>query len=83
MGVDRPAEASLALVTRRDCHLCDEMKRVLDAEGARYTTIDVDADPALRARWGDIVPVLLRDGKAVAKVRLAPRQLERILRRRR
>ena len=75
------------LVTRDGCHLCDEMAKVLDTVlprfGLAYAPVDVDADPALRARFGEIVPVLLRDGAPVAKVRLGERELERIVQRRR
>jgi glutaredoxin len=79
----------LELLTRRDCHLCDEMEAllaaVLPARGLAYTTVDVDADadPALRQRFGNTVPVLLRDGHPVAKVRLDEPTLLRILARRR
>ena len=75
------------LVTREGCHLCDEMAQVLDAVlprfGLAYAAIDVDADPALRARFGEVVPVLLRDGAPVAKVRVGERELARIVKRRR
>jgi Glutaredoxin-like domain (DUF836) len=75
------------LVTREGCHLCDEMAKVLDTVlprfGLAYAAVDVDADPALRARFGEIVPVLLRDGAPVAKVRLGERELERIVNKRR
>jgi glutaredoxin len=75
------------LLTRAGCHLCDDMARVLDAalprRGMTYEAVDVDGDPALRERYGDTVPVLMRDGVAVAKVRLDAGQLERILVRRR
>jgi hypothetical protein len=75
-----------ALVTREGCHLCDEMAKVLDAVlprfGLVYETLDVDADPLLRERYSDVVPVLLRDGAPVAKVRVGERELERIVRRR-
>ena len=82
---------SYQLLTRADCHLCDEMKRVLDdvmpRRGITYESVDVDAEgdesAALRERYGDAVPVLLRDGVAVAKVRVERRQLERILAERR
>jgi thiol-disulfide isomerase/thioredoxin len=88
---DRPLAplASYELVTRAGCHLCDEMAALLDEvlpEYAQsYGLLDVDAqdtDPALRERFGDVVPVLLRDGQPVAKVRLDRRSLERIVRRR-
>lgn len=77
----------LQLLTREDCHLCHEMAALLDqllpAHGLAYDAVDVDGDPELAARYGDTVPVLLRDGRPVAKARLTRRQLERILQRRR
>ncbi len=75
------------LVTRERCHLCEEMEALLDEVlpplGARYERLDVDSDPELRRRFGDTVPVLLRDGVPVAKVRLDRRRLKRIVSRRR
>ena len=56
------------LVGRSWCHLCDDMLAALHASMARtglpYTVevIDVDADPALVARYDELVPVLLADG---------------------
>ena len=74
------------LLTRQGCHLCEQMEalvaEVLPRHGATYGVVDVDADAALAARFGEVVPVLLRDGQAVAKVRVTARQLERIVRRR-
>ena len=75
------------LVTRDGCHLCDEMAAVLDAVlprfGLSYSSLDVDAVPELKQRFGEVVPVLLRDGTPIAKVRVGERELERIVRRRR
>jgi glutaredoxin len=75
------------LLTRSECHLCDEMKVVLDRVfgelGVEYESVDVDCDELLIERYGETVPVLLRDGRAVAKVRLTDRQARRIVRRRR
>jgi Glutaredoxin-like domain (DUF836) len=75
------------LVTRRDCHLCEVMeavlRRVLPDHDLDLELRDVDADAALRARFGNIVPVLLRDGLPVAKVRLTEDQALRLVRRRR
>jgi hypothetical protein len=75
------------LLTRAGCHLSDDLAHLLDEvmtrRGMAYESIDVDGEgatlAALRERYGDVVPVLLRDGVAVAKVRLDRRQLERIL----
>jgi hypothetical protein len=67
------------LMTRAGCHLCDEMAELLDRECLPYVVRDVDADGALASRFGDAVPVLLRDGVPVAKVRLDRKTLERIV----
>ena len=71
------------LVTRKGCHLCDEMEAELEASGIEYSSLDVDRHPELRARFSDVVPVLLRDGKPVAKVRVNAARLRRLVRRRR
>lgn len=51
------------LMTRRDCHLCEEAAEVVaretEAAGAGWSAHDVDADPELRAEFGDRVPVVL------------------------
>ena len=76
-------KATYELVTREGCHLCDEMAAVLDAVlpsyGLTWSPRDVDAEPELRSRYTDVVPVLLRDGLPVAKVRVDRRSLIRIV----
>ena len=53
----------LTLLTRAYCHLCDEMRDaaepVASRHGASLVEIDVDTHPALEARYGDLVPVLM------------------------
>jgi predicted thioredoxin/glutaredoxin len=75
------------LLTRVDCHLCELMKEVVEevlaAHGLTFTVEDVDSDSNWQDRFGEVVPVLLRDGALVAKIRIDRRQLERIVRRRR
>jgi hypothetical protein len=76
-------EAVYEMVTREGCHLCDEMAALLDdvlpSYSLTWTPRDVDAEPELRVRFTDVVPVLLRDGLPVAKIRLDRRTLVRIL----
>ena len=55
----------------------------LEAAGLAYSTIDVDGDERLKERFGEVVPVLLRDGRPVAKVRVDAVRLRRLVRRRR
>jgi Glutaredoxin-like domain (DUF836) len=74
----------LTLITRRDCHLCEEMAAVIlevaPAFAAAVDVRDVDSDPDLRARYTDEVPVLLIDGRKAFKYRTTARELERRLR---
>lgn len=48
------------LYSRAYCHLCQDMLDALLAlhPAARVDVIDVDADPALLARYDELVPVL-------------------------
>ena len=52
----------LTLLSRAYCHLCDDMAAALApiavAHGAAVAIVDVDADPALDAAFGERVPVL-------------------------
>ena len=55
--------ARLTFLTRAYCHLCDTMRDALmplaAAHGASVRELDVDADPALEAAYGELVPVVL------------------------
>ena len=66
------APARLVLYSRRYCHLCDEMLaglRALD-RGLALEIVDVDADPALEARFGEDVPVLRHGEVELSRHRL-------------
>ena len=60
------AEHRVTLLSRAGCHLCDEaraaIERVCAEVGTPWDEVDVDADPELRAEYGDRVPVTLVDG---------------------
>jgi thioredoxin reductase (NADPH) len=53
----------LTLMSRGYCHLCHDMEVALKPLAAEFsasvTVLDVDADPALEARYDELVPVLL------------------------
>ncbi|VWB44447.1 glutaredoxin 2 [Burkholderia pseudomultivorans] len=55
------------------CHLCDDMRDALAPVAAEFGVavdyVDVDADPALVARYDEDVPVLLLDGVEVCRHR--------------
>ena len=53
----------LTLYARSYCHLCEEMVQALRPHAAELgftvEAVDVDADPALEARYGEKVPILV------------------------
>lgn len=63
MTSDTSSRPGLTLLSRTYCHLCHDMEAALaplvQARGITVTVVDVDADPELEARWGELVPVLL------------------------
>jgi len=71
----------LTLLIRAYCHLCDDMRMALaeHVPDVAVLEVDVDADPALEARWGAQVPVLLAEGREVCHYRLDTRALDAIL----
>jgi glutaredoxin len=73
----------VTLYTRPGCHLCEEAKREIEAAGCRdaYTLreIDVDSDPALKARYGWEIPVVTIDGIVAFKYRLTADEFRRQL----
>jgi hypothetical protein len=52
----------LTLLSRAYCHLCEEMlaavRPIAALHGASVEVVDVDADAALEAAYGELVPVL-------------------------
>ena len=58
--------ARVTLVTRPGCHLCEAARevvaRVCDDLGETWEELDMDADPALAARYAEEIPVTLVDG---------------------
>jgi glutaredoxin-like protein DUF836 len=71
-GGKRPP--SLILYSRAYCHLCQEM--LAEIEGLReefsfaLQIMDVDADPELERRFGELVPVLAHGERELARYRL-------------
>lgn len=53
----------VVLYTRQDCHLCDDAQAVLRRYGLEPTLVDIDADPQLRERYTNCVPVIEIDGR--------------------
>ena len=75
----------VTIYSRPGCHLCDDMKAVVEhvvratATAARIEEIDITSDPQLEARYGLEIPVLLVNGRKAAKYRIAAEDLRRRL----
>jgi hypothetical protein len=69
----------LTLYGRSDCHLCHEMRAVIEAVAREIPLtleeVDVDGDRLLAARYGAEVPVLAVNGRTAFKYRVDPRAL--------
>ena len=77
----------LTIYSKPGCHLCDEMKALVHRIIAQrsgdhaiaFDDIDISGDSALLDRYGLEIPVLLIDGKKVAKYRVSEEELRRML----
>jgi hypothetical protein len=75
----------IRIYSRPGCHLCDEMKVVVERVAGRQTPalpieiIDVSTDPNLEAIYGVEIPVLMVNGRKAAKYRVTEEELTRLL----
>jgi glutaredoxin len=70
----------LILYTRADCHLCHEMRIIVETVRRErpevvLDEVDVDSDPALAAAHGTEVPVLFVNGRKAFKYRVDAKTL--------
>ena len=76
----------LTIYSRPGCHLCDEMKAVVHlvsvAVPLSLEEVDISGDAELERLYGLEIPVLMIDGKKVAKYRIAEAELLRMVMRR-
>ena len=74
---------AVTLYSRPGCHLCDDMKAVVQRVGQgmpiAMEIVDISTDPELEAQYGLEIPVLLVNGKKAAKYRVSEEELVRIL----
>ncbi len=75
----------LELLTRPDCHLCEEMKEAI-AEALRglvvqLREVDISHDAELERRFGNDIPVLFVNGSKAFKHRATVVELRKRLRR--
>ena len=74
---------ALTIYSRPGCHLCDEMKAVVQTVARSVPLsleeIDISTDPSLEARYGLEIPVLMVEGRKAAKYRITEAELRRML----
>ena len=73
----------VTLLVRVDCHACaaarEDIARICTDLGVPWDTTDVDADPELRAEYGDRIPVILVDGREHGFWRVEEQRLREVL----
>jgi hypothetical protein len=71
------------LYTRAGCHLCEvveeQLLRVGQAHPFELEIVDIDGDPQLKELYGIEIPVVMLDGKKIAKYHLDEAMLVRRL----
>jgi len=76
---------ALTLYSRPGCHLCDDMKAVIARVVGEHPVdvtleeVDISTDADLESRYGTEIPVLLLNGRKVAKYRVMEGELARML----
>lgn len=71
--------SDVVLYSRVGCHLCDDAAVALARHGLDFEVIDVDSDPALKARFNACVPVVFIDGRERFRGRVNELLLRRLL----
>jgi glutaredoxin len=71
------------LYSREGCHLCEvveeQLARVQKEHPFELEIVDIDGDPSLKEQYGLEIPVVMLDGKKVAKYHLDEDMLRRRL----
>jgi hypothetical protein len=79
----RRAPPRFVLYSRPGCGLCEEMLSALaampDAQSFAVDVVDVDADHALKVRYGHKIPVLLFAGELVCHGHLDAAEVDKAL----
>jgi glutaredoxin len=74
----------VTIYSRPDCHLCQRAKEILQRAQLRtpfsLEEVDISQNPDLVARYGHDIPVILLDGKEIARHFVRERKLLELLR---
>ena len=69
----------LTLYSKPGCHLCDDVRLLLDELQPEYSftvdEVDITRDAELFARYRYEIPVVMKDGREIARGRITDREL--------
>ena len=71
--------ARIVLYTREGCHLCEHAAAILRQLGVTPHAVDVDEESELGARYTDVVPVVVVDGRVVLSGVISEGEVRRAL----
>ena len=73
----------VVVYSRKGCHLCDIIKETLTQiqceADFQWSEVDIDANPQLRQKYTDEVPVVFINGRKAFKHRIDGREFLRVL----
>lgn len=74
---------TIAIYSKPGCHLCDRAKDVIircrQQRDFALEVIDISQDPELLAKYGNDIPVVLLDGREIARHFVRERKLLELL----
>lgn len=74
---------TVEILSRPDCCLCDEAKKVIERVAAEYAievrVVDISGNSELEARYGHEIPVVFVGGRKAFKYRVDEAELRRRL----
>ena len=69
----------VVLYSARGCHLCQQAREILDAEGVAYKEVDITDEPTLESTYREWLPVVEIDGERAFVYRIPRETLRRRL----
>lgn len=78
-----PVKQTVILYSRDGCHLCEEAEKTLAKLQQRAdfitTTVKIDSDPGLLARYKEEIPVIFIGGRKAFKFKIDERKFLQLL----
>ena len=79
-----PTDATVTLLSRPDCHLCDDAREIVETvvaatPGVTLIELSIVDDPALAERYAEEIPVVMINGRVHNIWRVNPERLRAAL----